>query len=253
MKSIMERQQSVQGLIPCGRRETHDRGLDMMKKERKGRVLDVPTGTGSLADRLRKIGFHLVCCDINPSCFRAPDMRVDKGDLNKTLPYRESSFDYVICLDGIEHTENPANAIRELRRILKKRGKLFLSLPNFLNIERRLHFLFTGTLSKIPSHETIREIWKGDLSMAHLSPLGYPSLKFILEHNGFRILRLERDREKPRMKWLLPMVCLIRLYGLFASQKRRQYYRLEDTLSDKVIMGGNTLIIVAEKVVSEDQ
>jgi len=237
------------GLIPFARRETHDRVIDMMKEERMGRVLDVPTGTGVLADRLRKIGFQVSCCDINPSHFLLPDLKVDRGDLNQTLPYPETSFDYIVCLDGIEHTENPANAIREFRRILKKQGKLFLSIPNFLNIERRLHFLFTGTSSRIPSHESIRDFWKGDLSMAHLSPLGYPLLKFIMEHYGFRILRLEKDRDKPRMKWLLPMVWLIRLYGLFASQRRRENYRLHETLSDKIIMGGNTLIIVAEKTV----
>lgn len=235
------------GLIPYARRETHDRVIDMMREEQRGVVLDVPTGTGALADRLRRMGFEILCCDINPSHFLATELKVDKGDLNQRLPYSERSFNYIICLDGIEHTENPANAIREFRRILKKGGKLFLSTPNFLNIERRLHFLFTGTFSRIPSHKVIKNVWKGDLSMAHISPLGYPLLKFIMEHYGFRILRVEKDRDKPRMKWLLPMVWLIRLYGLFASRRRWQYYRLNETLSDKIIMGGNTLIIVAEK------
>lgn len=247
MKRTRDLRKSDEGLIPFARRETHDRVIDLMKEEQIGKVLDVPTGTGVLADRLRKMGFQVSCCDINPSHFLVADLKVDKGDLNQTLPYSERSFNYIICLDGIEHTENPVQAIREFRRILVRGGKLFLSLPNFLNIERRLHFLFTGTFSKIPSHETIKNVWKGDLWMAHLSPLGYPLLKFIMEHYGFHILRLEKDRNKPRMKWLLPMVWLIRLYRPFASQKRRQFYRLDETLSDKIIMGGNTLIIVAEK------
>ncbi len=236
-----------QGLIPFARRETHERVIAMMREEPTGRVLDIPTGTGVLAGRLKKMGFQVSCCDINTSHFLAPDLQVDKGDMNQSLPYPESSFDFVICLDGIEHTENPANAIREFRRILEKGGKLFLSVPNFLNIERRLHFLFTGTFSKIPSHDAIRDFWKGDLSMAHLSPLGYPLLKFMMEHYGFRVLRLEKDRIKPKMKWLLPLVWLIRFSGIFASRKRWQYSRLEETLSEEIIMGGNTLIIVAEK------
>jgi SAM-dependent methyltransferase len=235
------------GVIPFARRETHDTVIDMMKEEPLGRVLDVPTGSGAMAERLRRMGFEVRCCDIDPSHFRVADLEVERGDLNHTLPYDESSFNYIVCLDGIEHLENPANAIREFRRILVSGGKLFLSIPNFLNIERRLHFLFTGSHSKIPSHEVIKRVWKGNLSMAHLSPLGYPLLKFIMEHYGFRILRLERDRKKPRMKWLSPIVWLIHLYGLFASQERRRYYRLDETLSDKILMGGNTLIILAEK------
>ncbi len=237
------------GAIPLSRHETHDKVIELMKKEPIGKVLDVPTGTGILADRLRKLGFELSCCDINPSFFSVPDLKIEIGDLNQSLPFPDESFDYLICLDGIEHTENPSNAMREFSRILKKGGKIFLSLPNFLNIERRLRFLFTGTFSKIPSHEVVRDIWKGDLSMAHLNPLGYPILKFIMEHCGFRILQLEKDRKKPRMHWLLPLVWILRLYGRLASQKRREVYRLNETLMDEIIMGGNTLLIIAKKVV----
>jgi ubiquinone/menaquinone biosynthesis C-methylase UbiE len=235
------------GAVPFARDETHDKVIEMMDKESRGKVLDVPTGTGVLADRLRKMGFEVSCCDINPSFFSVPDLKIEIGDLNQSLPYSDDSFDYLICLDGIEHTENPSNAIREFQRVLKKGGKIFLSTPNFLNIERRIRFLFTGTFSKIPSHEVIKNIWKGDLAMAHLSPLGYPLLKFIMECYGFRILRLEKDRPKHKMVWLLPFVWLIRLYGRLASEKRRDLYRLNETTRDEIILGGNTLIIVGEK------
>jgi ubiquinone/menaquinone biosynthesis C-methylase UbiE len=235
------------GAVPLGRNETHGKVIGMMEKESRGRVLDVPCGTGILADRLRKIGFEVCCCDINPSYFSVPELKLDIGDLNRSLPYGDLSFDYIMCLDGIEHTENPFNAIREFHRVLKKGGKLIISLPNYLNIERRLRFLFTGSLSKIPSHETVREFWKGDLSMSHLNPLTYPLLKFVLEHYGFRVIQLERDREKRKMKWLLPLVWLIRLGGKFASKKRREAYRLEETVTDEIIMGGNTLIVVGER------
>jgi SAM-dependent methyltransferase len=223
--------------------------MEMMGKEPRGSVLDVPTGTGILADRLRKIGFEVSCCDINPAYFSVPELTLNIGDLNQSLPYPNDSFDYLICLDGIEHTENPSNAIREFQRVLKKGGKILLSTPNFLNIERRLRFLFTGTFSKIPSHEVIKNIWNGDITMAHLSPLGYPLLKFIMECHGFHILRLEKDRKKPKMVWLLPLVWLIRLYGRMASKKRRELYRLDETSKDEIILGGNTLIIMGEKVV----
>jgi hypothetical protein len=83
--------------------------------------------------------------------------------------------------------------------------------------------------------------------MAHLSPLGYPLLKFILECHGFRILRLEKDRPKPKIVWLLPFVWAIRLYGRLASKKRREAYRLDETTRDEIVLGGNTLIIVGEK------
>ena len=236
------------GAVPLARNETHDKVAAMMNGEPRGKVLDVPTGTGVLAGRLRDMGFKVSCCDINPSYFSVSGLSMDTGDLNKTLPYPDRCFDYLVCLDGIEHTENPYNTVREFRRVLKPGGKLFLSIPNFLNVERRVRYLFTGGLSKIPSHETIRRVWNNDLSMAHLSPLGYPLLKFVLEHYGFRILRLDRDRTKPRMVLLLPLVWVIRLLGRTASRKSREAYRLDETLRAEILTGGNTLIIVAEKV-----
>ena len=248
----MARNQNAQGPpanpVPFARRETHHRVVEMMSGEPKGAVLDVPAGSGALAIRLRETGHKVWCCDINPSHFRVHDLAIDRGDLNHTLPYTDGFFDYVVCLDGIEHTENPSNAIREFWRILKRGGKLILSTPNFLNIERRLRFVLTGSHSKIPTHESIREIWGGDLSMAHLSPLGYPLLKFMMEHYGFQILRVGTDRNKPRMKWLLPAVWLVRLCGLFSSKERWKTYRLSETLSQEIILGGNTLIVVAEKL-----
>jgi ubiquinone/menaquinone biosynthesis C-methylase UbiE len=235
------------GAVPLARNEIHDKVTEMMDKEPRGKVLDVPTGTGVLAARLRGMGFDVSCCDINASYFSVPELTIDIGDLNQSVPYPDESFDYLICLEGIEHTENPSNAIREFHRILKKSGKVFLSIPNFLNIERRFRFLFTGSFSKIPSLEVVRNIWKGDISMAHLSPLGYSLLKFIMEYHGFRVLRLEKDKRKRRMVWLLPFVWVIRLYGQFVSKKKKELYRLDETMRDEVILGGNTLIIVAEK------
>jgi hypothetical protein len=72
-------------------------------------------------------------------------------------------------------------------------------------------------------------------------------LKLALAHWGFKILTLEKDKEKKRMKWLLPIVWTIRLYCFFWPKEAREKYHLEDTLSPALMMGGNTLILVAEK------
>lgn len=248
MPNNRQKSEWAYGAVPLSRNETHDKVVGMMEKESRGKVLDVPTGPGVFAGRLKKIGFEISCCDINASYFSVPGLKVELGDLNQTLPYPDNTFDYLVCLDRIEHTENPSNAIREFQRVLKKGGKLFLSTPNYLNIERRLHFLVTGCFPKIPSHGVVKDIFKGDLSMAHISPLGYPLLKFIMEWHGFRVLRLEKDRKKPRMVWLLPAVWGIRLFAHFLSRKKCEDYRVKETLSNEIILGGNTLIISAEKM-----
>jgi len=229
------------------RRETHDWIIEALSKERRGLVLDAPAGTGALALRMRELGFFVSCCDINPSIFSVQGLEIQRGDLNQSLPYASESFDFITCLEGLEHLENPFNALREFCRILKRGGKLFLSLPNYLNIERRLRFLITGLFSRVPSPKRFGKERFDDLWMLHLVPLTYPVLELVLEHCGFKVLSVGKDREKKRMKWLLPVVWGIRLYCFFWPKTKREDYHLEETLSSRLIMGGNTLILVARK------
>jgi 2-polyprenyl-3-methyl-5-hydroxy-6-metoxy-1,4-benzoquinol methylase len=235
------------GLISLSRDEIYDKIIGMLLEQERGRLLDVPTGTGVLADRLQKMGFNVSCCDINPSFFAAKDLTVQFGDMNTHLPYEAECFDYIICLDGLEHAENPLNAIREFSRIIKKGGRLFISIPNYLNIERRMRFLITGVFSKLAPRLKYREALKGDVSMLHINQMGYPVLKFFLQWNQFRVIKLDIDRPKPKLKYFLPLVWLIRFYCFFWPEETRKAYLLDETLSDQILMGGNTLIVVAEK------
>jgi len=235
------------GAVPLARNEIHSKVTKMMAKEPRGKVLDVPTGTGVLAAQLRGMGFDVSCCDINPSYFSVSDLALQIGDLNQSLPYPSASFDFILCVEGLEHLENPFNAIREFSRLLKPRGKLFLTLPNYLNIERRLRFLITGLFSKIPSPKKLGKDRFEHLWMLHLTSLTYPILKLVMEHSGFKIQYMGKDKEKKRMKWLLPMVWGIRCYCLFWTKEKKEDYHLADTLSPRLMMGGNTLILVAEK------
>lgn len=51
----------------------------------------------------------------------------------QALPYAEASFDTVISCETIEHVPDPALAVRELGRVLKPGGRLFLTTPSYLN------------------------------------------------------------------------------------------------------------------------
>jgi ubiquinone/menaquinone biosynthesis C-methylase UbiE len=234
-------------MVSLSRDEIHAKVIELADPGPRGKALDVPTGTGILANRLRKIGFEVSCCDIDPSYFSAPGLNLDIGDLNQSLPYPPSSFDLITCVEGIEHLENPFNAIREFSRILRPGGKVILTLPNYLNIERRLRFLVTGLFSKLPSPKKLGKERFEHLYMLHLTPLTYPILKVMMEHSGLKVLQIEKDKEKKRMKWLLPLVWVIRGYCFFWSKEKKEDYHLGDTLSESLIMGGNTLIVVGEK------
>lgn len=48
------------------------------------------------------------------------------------LPFSDSSFDTVISCETVEHVSAPLTALRELRRVLRPGGRLFLTAPNYL-------------------------------------------------------------------------------------------------------------------------
>jgi len=116
-----------------------------------------------------------------------------------------------------------------------------------------MRFLITGLFSKIPSPKKIGKDRFDHLWMLHLIPLTYPTLKLFLEHTGFEILAVAKDKEKKRMVWLSPVVWLIRLYCLFWPKEKREECHLDETLSPALIMGGNTLILAARRKADEDR
>lgn len=49
------------------------------------------------------------------------------GDIRKKLPLDDNFMDFAIIAEVVEHITNPENALKELSRVLKKDGLLFLS------------------------------------------------------------------------------------------------------------------------------
>jgi len=94
----------------------------ILRGRERGRLLDVPAGEGALAMRLNNLGFTVSCCDLYPEIFKLIDVKNVRGNLDETLPFDDRSFDYIVCVEGLEHIENPANAIREFSRLLSAGG-----------------------------------------------------------------------------------------------------------------------------------
>lgn len=91
-----------------------------------------------------------VCVDITdvPGVIRV-DLEKEK------LPFRDNSFDIVVCTDVLEHLDNPHEVFREVIRVAKK--YIIISLPNMFQLGFRLKILmgrddlkFYGLPSKPP-------------------------------------------------------------------------------------------------------
>jgi SAM-dependent methyltransferase len=77
-------------------------------------ALDVATGGGHVARRLREEGLQVVTCDPAPGM--APDALCRAED----LPFADSSFDVVTCRTAAHHFADVRAAIGEMARVARK-------------------------------------------------------------------------------------------------------------------------------------
>ena len=232
----------------------HETAAKILQTAERGKVLDVPAGEGALALRLKNLGFEVFCCDLYIEFFKLSGTEIKQGNLDERLPYDAGFFDYVVCVEGLEHIENPANAIREFARILRAGGTLIVSVPNIMNIEERLKWLFNGYTShfKPLSGEELDDIEQKHGAMAkmalHVNPIGYSEVRYLLEKSGFELKKTYLDKPKKNSWAYLPLVGLLKLAARFTSPKKRKARWTDELNSGEVLLGGNTLIFEARKI-----
>ena len=74
-------------------------------------ALDVATGGGHVANRLREAGLEVVTCD------SAPGMKPDVVCFAEDLPFADGSFDLVVSRVAAHHYEDVAKAVSEMARV----------------------------------------------------------------------------------------------------------------------------------------
>jgi glycosyltransferase involved in cell wall biosynthesis len=109
------------------RRRLLDRNLAEESWQLGGDVLEVGGGREIRRGRfLRPIWQTVSWTSLNkdPQC--APDIVADV----QSLPLGDSSVDHVFCLETLEYVESPLLAVREMARVLRSGGLLWLSVPS---------------------------------------------------------------------------------------------------------------------------
>jgi len=98
------------------------------------RILDVGCGTGANLKMLAAFG-KAEGVDISPQavdfCHERGLDSVKLGAIEQ-LPYENNSFDLVTALDVIEHLNDDAAGLREMRRVLRRDGRILVFVPAFM-------------------------------------------------------------------------------------------------------------------------
>jgi SAM-dependent methyltransferase len=96
-------------------REGEDIDLVVEWAEGAETALDVATGGGHVARRLREAGASVLTVD------SAPGMEPDVVARGEDLPFADDSFDVVVCRVAAHHFEDVAKAVVEMARVSRNR------------------------------------------------------------------------------------------------------------------------------------
>ncbi|MFH0766045.1 MAG: class I SAM-dependent methyltransferase [Calditrichota bacterium] len=169
------------------------------------RVLELGCGSGSNLVLLNQINPHLELhgVDLRDGGGLPEYIRFHKMDLDAdpSLPYPDESFDLILLTHVLEHLRNPLSLAREINRILKCGGYLYVEAPNWVSLfipsfsfQRRQHGPFN--FFDDPTH---------------LKPWSKHGIySFISQYAGLQVVRVGTVRNWARLP-LDPLIIILAL------------------------------------------
>jgi len=121
------------------RRSYHHARVDALNSLTPGGIcLDCGASGGGQYQRLREISHSIspenyVGIEWDSDCAllaRQKGLDIIRGDLNRSLPFHDETFDCILGLSVLEHLIHGCHFLKEAKRLLKPGGHLILITPN---------------------------------------------------------------------------------------------------------------------------
>ena len=177
----------------------------------RGRVLDFGCGTGHLLKELLGRGLECYGADssdeavarVNKDFSAFANWRGAELTERFTTHHPDHFFDLVTCLETLEHLpeESAASLFRELRRILKPGGMLFLTVPFAEDLERETIYC--------PFCQSLFHRWQ------HMNSFSREKLEALIVRQGLRAELCDTiDFEQFQLDFKFPRLTLLNLSNL---------------------------------------
>jgi len=144
-----------------------------------GRLLDVGSAAGHFVESAMKRGWDTYGIEVgNVGADFAKEKLNLKNIYNMTIDeaqFENDFFDVVTVWDVFEHLTEPLNTAKEIHRIIRKNGMIFVYVPNYNSVERYI----------------CEEKCDNIVPDAHLIYYTPDTIKGLLEKAGFKIVYLE--------------------------------------------------------------
>jgi SAM-dependent methyltransferase len=153
--------------------------LDLLNHAGPGPLLDVGCSLGYTLQAARKLGLSAAGVDVRARAVdhcRSLGFRAEIGSL-EALPFQDAEFQLVVMKHVLEHTPHPKDALREVRRVLRPGGGVFIAVPN-------------GGYRKATRDPQHHKFFRSSARFGHYVYYQPSTLSNLLADTGFRTVRV---------------------------------------------------------------
>ena len=167
------------------------RGIEKHAAKVTGKILDFGCGSKPY-EKLFVNAESYTGIDLEVTGHDHENSKVDVYYDGKTIPFKENSFDAVVCFEVFEHVFNIDEVLSEIKRVIKPNGKLLISTP-FAWDEHEQPFDFARYTSFGIKHllsnagYEIESIYK---TTSYVEAVGQLMVAFVSQHVGPKNLLL---------------------------------------------------------------
>lgn len=144
-------------------------------------VLDIGCGVGELLLRLKELSCNAYGADVDEITSKylheTMNLNVAVCDIDSGTPFSDNFFDVIIMRHSLEHVHNPADVLREVKKIMKPGGLLVIGVPNIDSFVSKITKEKWNDLD-IPRH------------LFHFNPL---TISALLHKSGFSIESIRHE------------------------------------------------------------
>lgn len=183
------------------------------------RALEIGCAEGHTLEWLKQTGYCSWVAGVEPYAERHPLNtsidRYDRMNIESQLPdISLASLDMILCLDVLEHLNNPWETVRRLSGLLKPGGLWIISVPNVRHYQILVDLAFRGQFDYTDS---------GILDRTHLRFFTRSSIIELIESSGARVntvIGSDSTRWQKKLLSMLGMSDLLAKQYLVAATKQ---------------------------------
>ncbi|MCK4553263.1 class I SAM-dependent methyltransferase [Candidatus Pacearchaeota archaeon] len=140
------------------------------------RLLDIGSGSGQFLYEMKQFGldvYGVETGEFNEKSVKKEKLNIQKTTLEK-VKYKEDFFDAITMNHVLEHVNNPNETLKEIHKILKKKGLFIVAVPNYNSL----------------AYKIFKSDWLALDVPRHLFNYSDKILKKLLEQEKFKIVKV---------------------------------------------------------------